>query len=39
MGLGLAHRLVKHGQRVTLFEARPSLGGLADACLQSVLVG
>ena len=31
MGLALAWRLAAHGQRVTLFEARPSLGGLADA--------
>ncbi len=31
LGLTLAHRLAQHGQKVTLFEARQSLGGLADA--------
>ncbi len=31
LGLTLAHRLTQHGQRVKLIEARPSLGGLADA--------
>ncbi|MEM7312271.1 MAG: NAD(P)/FAD-dependent oxidoreductase [Planctomycetota bacterium] len=31
LGLTLAHRLAQHGQKVTIFEARPSLGGLADA--------
>ena len=31
MGLALAHRLAKDGQRVTILEARPTLGGLADA--------
>ncbi len=31
MGLTLALRLAKEGQQVTLLEARPTLGGLADA--------
>ena len=31
MGLTLAHQLTKAGQKVTVLEARPSLGGLADA--------
>jgi protoporphyrinogen oxidase len=31
MGLTLAYRLARAGQRVTILEARPSLGGLADA--------
>lgn len=31
MGLTLAHLLAKAGQKVTIIEARPSLGGLADA--------
>jgi protoporphyrinogen oxidase len=31
LGLTLAHRLSQHGQHVKLIEARPSLGGLADA--------
>lgn len=31
LGLTLAHRLAQHGQRVTVFEAAPHLGGLASA--------
>lgn len=31
MGLTLAHRLALQGQRVTVMEAAPNLGGLADA--------
>jgi protoporphyrinogen oxidase len=31
LGLTLAHRLVSRGQRVTVFEAAPHLGGLASA--------
>lgn len=31
LGMTLAHRLAQHGQDVTLFEAAPSLGGLASA--------
>ena len=31
MGLTLAYRLAQRGQSVKLFEARPTLGGLADA--------
>ena len=31
MGLTLAHLLSKAGQRVSIFEARPTVGGLADA--------
>ncbi len=31
LGLTLAHRLAKHGDRVTIFEAAPFLGGLASA--------
>ncbi len=31
LGMMLAHRLVRHGQQVTLFEAAEALGGLASA--------
>ena len=31
LGLTLAHRFAQHGHTVTLFEAAPSLGGLASA--------
>jgi protoporphyrinogen oxidase len=31
MGMTLAHRLVQQGQKVTLFEAAPDLGGLASS--------
>src|SRR5712691_6412433 len=31
LGMTLAHRLAQHGQDVTLFEAAPTLGGLASA--------
>src|SRR5207245_9310640 len=31
LGMTLAHRLARHGQDVTLFEAAPALGGLASA--------
>jgi protoporphyrinogen oxidase len=31
MGLTLAHRLARQGQKVTLFEAAPEIGGLAAA--------
>ena len=31
LGMTLAHRLAQHGQRVTLCEAAPQLGGLASA--------
>ncbi len=31
MGLTLAHRLSQQGQRVTVMEAAPNVGGLADA--------
>lgn len=31
MGLTLAHRLAQQGQRVTVMEAAPNVGGLADA--------
>lgn len=31
LGLTLAHRLARGGQRVTLFEAAPEIGGLASA--------
>lgn len=31
LGMTLAHRLRQHGERVTLLEAGPSLGGLASA--------
>lgn len=31
MGLALARRLVEHGQRVTILEAAPEIGGLAGA--------
>jgi protoporphyrinogen oxidase len=31
LGLTLAHRLASHGDRVTVFEAAPYLGGLASA--------
>jgi protoporphyrinogen oxidase len=31
MGLTLAHRLANHGEKVTLIEAAPQIGGLASA--------
>ena len=31
MGLTLAHRLANHGQKVTIMEAAPEIGGLASA--------
>lgn len=31
LGLTLAHRLAQAGEKVTVFEAAPELGGLASA--------